>query len=47
MAENQRKFSRIPVQLEAELQAGGQSYQFKELLNLGMGGCLLPTSKAW
>lgn len=41
MIENQRKFSRIPVRLEVELHSEGQSYRFRELLNLGLGGCLL------
>ncbi|MEW6674170.1 MAG: PilZ domain-containing protein [Thermodesulfobacteriota bacterium] len=42
MPMEKRKFSRIPVKLEAELTAGDMTFRVEELKNLGIGGCLLP-----
>jgi len=42
MPENKRKFSRIPVKFDAELTIGDVTYRVGEIMNLGMGGCLLP-----
>ncbi len=42
MSENKRKFSRIPVKFDAELTAGDQIFRVEEIVNLSMGGCLLP-----
>ena len=42
MPVSKRKFSRIPVKVDAELTAGNMSFRVEEIMNLGMGGCLLP-----
>lgn len=42
MTENKRKFSRIPLKFDAELTAADQTFRVVEIMNLGMGGCLLP-----
>ncbi|MDF1593562.1 MAG: PilZ domain-containing protein [Desulfobacterales bacterium] len=44
MPKNKRKFSRIPVKVDAELTVGDTSYRVEEILNLGMGGCRLPVT---
>ena len=41
---DKRKFSRIPVKVNAELTAGDRSFRIGEIMNIGMGGCLLPVS---
>lgn len=42
MPVDKRKFSRIPVKVDAELTAGDTSFRVEEIMNLGMGGCRLP-----
>lgn len=42
MPKGNRKFSRIPVKIDAELTTEDTSYRVEEILNLGMGGCQLP-----
>lgn len=42
MTDDNRRFSRIPFKVKAELQLGSQIYPAAELSNLSVGGCLLP-----
>ena len=42
MPVDNRKFSRIPFKVDAELTVGDTSLRVEELMNLGVGGCLLP-----
>lgn len=42
MTEDNRRFSRIPFKVKAQLQIGDQIYSAPELSNLSVGGCLLP-----
>ena len=43
MQSDNRKFSRVPFEVEAELTVGNRSFRVNEIMNLGMGGCLLPS----
>lgn len=42
MAQEKRRFSRIPFRIEAEMMADDELYRSGEVINLGVGGCLLP-----
>ena len=47
MPENRRKFSRIPFKVNAEIAAEDISHSVEELINLSVGGCLLPITADW
>lgn len=42
MTDDNRRFSRIPFKVKAQLMIGDQTYSAPELSNLSVGGCLLP-----
>lgn len=42
MTDDNRRFSRIPFRVKAQLQIDDQTYSVSELSNLSVGGCLLP-----
>ena len=42
MTDDNRRFSRIPFKVKAELMISDQVYAAPELSNLSVGGCLLP-----
>jgi len=42
MTDDNRRFSRIPFRVKAQLQIDEQMYSVPELSNLSVGGCLLP-----
>ena len=42
MSEEKRKFTRIPFKVSAEITGHDFSYKAEEILNLGIGGCLVP-----
>ena len=42
MSEEKRRFTRIPFDVEAEITANDSSYKSDGILNLSVGGCLLP-----
>ncbi|MHB8789051.1 MAG: PilZ domain-containing protein [Desulfobulbaceae bacterium] len=42
MTDDNRRFSRIPFRVKAQLRIDDQTYSVSELSNLSVGGCLLP-----
>jgi len=42
MSDKNRKFSRIPFKINAELTVNDTAYNVEEISNLSIGGCLLP-----
>jgi PilZ domain-containing protein len=42
MPKEKRRFTRVPFRVRAEIMANGFSYRAEEILNLSVGGCLLP-----
>lgn len=42
MADESRRFSRIPFSMHTELEVNGEKYKVEEITNLSVGGCLLP-----
>ncbi|MBW1897713.1 MAG: PilZ domain-containing protein [Deltaproteobacteria bacterium] len=42
MADNRRKFTRVPFRVQAEITATDHVFNVEELSNLSIGGCLLP-----
>ena len=42
MAEERRRYSRISFKVKAEMAVGDAVYDVDEIVNLSMGGCLLP-----
>ena len=46
MSDEKRRFTRVPFKVEAEVKLGDTSYRTEEILNLSVGGCLLPIAVA-
>lgn len=44
MGSENRKFTRFYYRMNSELSVNGCIYKIEELINLSIGGCLLPTS---
>ena len=42
MSEEKRKFTRVPFRVSAEIMGHDFSYKTEEILNLSIGGCLVP-----
>jgi hypothetical protein len=42
MPEEKRRFTRVPFRVSAEIMANGFACRAEEILNLSVGGCLLP-----
>lgn len=45
MAENKRRFTRIPFKVKAQIIIDGSLHSTAELSNLGIGGCFLPAGE--
>jgi hypothetical protein len=44
MGSENRKFTRFYFRMKSELSVNGCTYKIEELINLSIGGCLLPTA---
>jgi len=42
MADNKRRFTRIPFKMDTELMVQGEVYKAEDISNLSIGGCVLP-----
>ncbi|MFC1516724.1 PilZ domain-containing protein [Thermodesulfobacteriota bacterium] len=45
MADNRRKFTRVPFSVKAEITVNDHVFDVEELSNLSIGGCLLPIAE--
>lgn len=44
MSDDNRRFTRIPFTMHTEIEVNDHTYKTKNIINLSVGGCLLPVS---